>query len=348
MNIEEYNYHLPEELIAQTPLKNRAKSKLLVVKRHEQKVQHEIFENIGKYLKKGDCLVLNNSRVIPVRLFGVKTDTLAKIEILLLHEKGNNVWEALVKPAKRVKVGTEISFGEGKLIATCIEEKEEGARLLKLSYDGILLEVLNELGETPLPPYIRTQLNDPERYQTVYAKEEGSAAAPTAGLHFTKQLLQQLQERGIHIVYVTLHVGLGTFRPISTENITEHKMHAEYFSLSDESAKILNEVKRNKGRIIAVGTTSTRVLETVAQKHHGMFKEESGWTDIYIYPPYEFKAIDGLITNFHLPKSTLLLLISAFAGRDTVFYAYEEAIKHRYRFFSFGDAMFILPKKDDS
>ena len=347
MNIEEYNYELPEELIAQTPLENRSQSKLLLVTRHKKEVAHDVFENIGTYLREGDCLVLNNSRVIPVRLFGVKKETFAKIEILLLHEKGNNVWEALVKPARRVKVGTEISFGDGKLVATCIEEKDEGARLLKLTYDGILLEVLNELGETPLPPYIKTQLEDPKRYQTVYAKEDGSAAAPTAGLHFTKRLLEQMKERGIHIVYVTLHVGLGTFRPISTENIEDHKMHAEYFSLSKSSAKILNQVRKNNGRIIAVGTTSTRVLETVAHKYNGTFKEESGWTDIYIYPPYKFKAIDGLITNFHLPKSTLLLLISAFAGKETVFYAYEEAIKHRYRFFSFGDAMFILPKEDE-
>ena len=348
MNIEQYNYHLPEELIAQTPLEDRTSSKLLVVERHRKEVHHDTFSNVGAYLQTGDCLVINNSRVIPVRLFGVKKDTLAKIELLLLHETKNNEWEALVKPAKRVKVGTEIIFGDGKLIATCIEEKAEGARILKLSFDGILLEVLQELGETPLPPYIKKQVDDPERYQTVYAKEEGSAAAPTAGLHFTEKLLSELKERGVKIVDVTLHVGLGTFRPISSENIEDHHMHAEYYTMSNEAAEILNDVRVRGGRIIAVGTTSTRVLETVAQTNNGIFQASSGWTNIYIYPPYEFLAIDGIITNFHLPKSTLLLLISAFAGKETVFHAYEEAIRNRYRFFSFGDAMFILPKKDET
>ncbi|MBO1003411.1 tRNA preQ1(34) S-adenosylmethionine ribosyltransferase-isomerase QueA [Pseudogracilibacillus auburnensis] len=345
MDMEQYNYHLPNELIAQTPLKDRTSSKLLLLQKGTNKISHDVFSNIGNYVKKGDCIVLNNSRVIPVRLFGSKTDTNAKIEMLLLHEIDNNVWEALVKPARKVKKGTEIMFGEGQLVATCIEEKDEGARLLQLSFDGILLEVLEELGEMPLPPYIKEQLTDQERYQTVYAKEEGSAAAPTAGLHFTTELLSHLEQLGVQIVYITLHVGLGTFRPVTAEHIEEHQMHAEYYSLSKEAAQTLNEVKANNGRIIAVGTTSTRVLETVAKANNGLFKASNGWTDIYIYPPYEFTAIDGLITNFHLPKSTLLLLISAFAGKDAIFNAYEEAIKREYRFFSFGDAMFILPDK---
>lgn len=347
MKMEDYDYQLPEELIAQTPLKNRTASKLLVLDRNNQQIKHDIFSNIINYLKPGDCLVLNNSKVIPVRLFGVKSDTKAKIEILLLHETDKDIWEALVKPAKKVKVGTEIVFGEGKLIATCIEEHKEGGRLLNLKYNGIFLEVLEELGEMPLPPYIKAQLKDSQRYQTVYAKEDGSAAAPTAGLHFTNELLDSIKERGVHIAYVTLHVGLGTFRPVTTETIEEHKMHAEYYHLSEENAKTLNSVKENNGRLIAVGTTSTRVLETIVNKFDGRFVASSGWTDIFIYPPYQFKAIDGLITNFHLPKSTLLLLISALAGRETILLAYEEAIKHRYRFFSFGDAMFIEPKKDE-
>lgn len=344
MNIEEYDYHLPEHLIAQTPLKNRTASKLLLLQRGNEQITHDIFSNVGRYFKKGDCLVLNNSRVIPVRLFGIKKDTKAKIEILLLHENEHNVWEALVKPARKVKVGTEIEFGNGKLTATCLEERPEGARLLKLNYEGILLEVLEELGEMPLPPYIKAQLNDQERYQTVYAKEEGSAAAPTAGLHFTNELLEEIKNIGVEIIYVTLHVGLGTFRPVTVHAIEEHKMHAEYYHLSKEAAETLNDVKKKDGRIIAVGTTSTRVLETVARDNDGQFKESSGWTDIYIYPPYTFQAIDGLITNFHLPKSTLLLLISAFAGKKAIFKSYEEAIRHEYRFFSFGDAMFILPQ----
>lgn len=347
MNIEAYNYDLPEDLIAQTPLENRAASKLLIVHPDAKKneVTHDTFKHLTNYLKKGDCLVLNNSKVIPVRLFGVKVDTKAKIEILLLHEKTNDTWEALVKPARKVKVGTKITFGDGSLMATCIEEKTEGGRVLQLSYEGIFLEVLNELGEMPLPPYIKEQLDDQDRYQTVYAKEEGSAAAPTAGLHFTNELIEQIKEIGVEIVYVTLHVGLGTFRPVTVEEIDEHHMHHEYYELSSEAAKVLNETKQNKGRIIAVGTTSTRVLETVANKYDGRFEESRGWTDIYIYPPYEYKAIDGLITNFHLPKSTLLLLISALAGKDTIFHAYEAAIEHKYRFFSFGDAMFILPQE---
>lgn len=348
MDMNDYDYNLPEELIAQTPLQNRESSKLLVLEPHSNQMQHDVFSNITNYLKKGDCLVLNDSRVIPVRLFGHKKDTLGKIEVLLLHETEEDTWEALVKPAKKVKTGTEIIFGDGQLIATCSAEKDDGARLLKLSYEGIFLEVLDQLGHMPLPPYIKEKLEDKERYQTVYAKEEGSAAAPTAGLHFTKSLLQRVKDMGVEIVYVTLHVGLGTFRPVTVENIEDHHMHSEYYVLSQESANKLNTIKQNEGNIISVGTTSTRVLETVMKDNNGVFQESTGWTDIYIYPPYEYKAIDGLITNFHLPKSSLLLLVSALAGRDTILSAYEEAIKRKYRFFSFGDAMFILPKKDEA
>lgn len=340
MKMENYNYHLPEELIAQTPLTDRTASKLMVLNKESKEITHDIFSNIGTYLKQGDCLVLNNSRVIPVRLYGTKRDTKAKIEILLLHEIEQNIWEALVKPAKKVKIGTVIAFGDGKLLATCIQEKQQGAKLFRLSYKGILLEVLEQLGEMPLPPYIKTELKDDERYQTVYAKENGSAAAPTAGLHFSNELLQHIKSQGVQIVYITLHVGLGTFRPITAEHIEDHQMHAEYYHISEDTAAILNKTRANKGRIISVGTTSTRVLETIANENDA-FQSASGWTDIYIYPPYSFQAIDGLITNFHLPKSTLLLLISAFAGRETVLRAYEEATKQNYRFFSFGDAMFI-------
>lgn len=340
MKMEDYNYHLPEELIAQTPLTDRTASKLMVLNKESKEITHDIFSNIGTYLKQGDCLVLNNSRVIPVRLYGTKRDTKAKIEILLLHEIEQNIWEALVKPAKKVKIGTVIAFGDGKLLATCIQEKQQGAKLFRLSYKGILLEVLEQLGEMPLPPYIKTELKDDERYQTVYAKENGSAAAPTAGLHFSNELLQHIKSQGVQIVYITLHVGLGTFRPITAEHIEDHQMHAEYYHISEDTAAILNKTRANKGRIISVGTTSTRVLETIANENDA-FQSASGWTDIYIYPPYSFQAIDGLITNFHLPKSTLLLLISAFAGRETVLRAYEEATKQNYRFFSFGDAMFI-------
>ena len=347
MNIEAYDYDLPERLIAQTPLENRTSSKLLVLHPEGNDVTHDKFKNITQYLQKGDCLVLNNSKVIPVRLFGVKVETKAKIEILLLHEKTNDEWEALVKPARKIKVGDEISFGDGKLIAKCVEEKEEGGRVLKLSYEGIFLEVLNELGEMPLPPYIKKQLQDDDRYQTVYAKEEGSAAAPTAGLHFTNELLEEVKQMGVKIAYVTLHVGLGTFRPVTVDDVEAHEMHHEYYHLSKETAEILTETKENKGRIIAVGTTSTRVLETVAKEHEEKFAESTGWTDIYIYPPYKFLAVDGLITNFHLPKSTLLLLISALCGKDKVFAAYEAAIQQEYRFFSFGDAMFILPNEKE-
>ena len=347
MKMEDYDYDLPEELIAQTPLLDRTASKLLVWDQANKEIMHRTFTDVTAYLQPGDCLVLNNSRVIPVRLFGVKQETNAKIEILLLHETEKDTWEALVKPAKKVKVGTEIVFGDGRLRAICVEEKDEGARLLQLQYKGILLEVLDQLGEMPLPPYIKAQLNDQERYQTVYAKEEGSAAAPTAGLHFTQELLDKIKQMGVNIAYITLHVGLGTFRPVTVEHMEDHHMHSEYYSMTAETAKILNDTKLNQGKIIAVGTTSTRVLETIARDFANTFQECSGWTDIYIYPPFTFKAIDGLLTNFHLPKSSLLLLISAFAGRENMLAAYEEAIKHKYRFFSFGDAMFILPKRNE-
>lgn len=347
MKMEDYNYYLPEELIAQTPLADRTASKLLIWDPVKEQTSHRTFTDILTYVRAGDCLVLNNSRVMPMRLFGEKADTKAKIEILLLHETKKNVWEALVKPARKIKVGAEIVFGDGRLRAVCVEERAEGARLLELQYDGILLEVLDQLGDMPLPPYIKEQLDDRERYQTVYAKEEGSAAAPTAGLHFTEPLLAAIEKKGVHIVYLTLHVGLGTFRPVTAEHMEDHQMHSEYYSMSEHAASILNQTKAQGGNVIAVGTTSTRVLETVARDNDGLFQASTGWTDIFIYPPYTFQAIDGLLTNFHLPKSSLLLLISAFAGRDNMLAVYEEAIKHEYRFFSFGDAMFILPKRND-
>lgn len=344
MDIEQFEYDLPDDLIAQTPLANRTSSRLLVLEKSSHKLRHDTFANIKKYVKPGDCLVLNDSKVIPVRLFGTKVQTGAKIEILLLHETNEpNEWEALVRPARKIKNGDQIDFGNGTLIATCVEEKEAGGRILQLSYEGVFLQLLDELGEMPLPPYIKETLADKNRYQTVYAKEEGSAAAPTAGLHFTDELLQSLQDYGVQIAYVTLHVGLGTFRPITATSIEDHEMHAEYYYLSQSNAKILNEVKQKGRNIIAVGTTATRVLET-AMAEEATFSERSGWTDIYIYPPYDFKAIDGLITNFHLPKSSLLLLISAFTNKEHIFAAYEAAIERQYRFFSFGDAMFILPE----
>lgn len=343
MNIEDFDFYLPEELIAQTPLKDRTSSRLLVLNRDTKEISHQHFSNITSYLKEGDCLVLNDTRVLPARLFGVKEDTGAKVEVLLLHQQEKDCWETLVKPAKKVKIGTVIVFGEGKIRATCIALKEHGGRLFKLSYNGLLYEILDQLGEMPLPPYIKKQLSEKERYQTVYAKEEGSAAAPTAGLHFTNELLDELKGKGIIITYITLHVGLGTFRPVSAEDITDHKMHAEFYHMTKETAVTLTKVKENRGRIIAVGTTSTRTLETITRDNNGAFVESSGWTDIFIYPPYKFRAIDGLITNFHLPKSTLIMLVSALVDKDSVLHAYELAISERYRFFSFGDAMLILP-----
>jgi len=342
MNIEEFNFELPDELIAQVPLTDRTSSRLLVLNRQTKEVKHDQFQYITNYLKKGDCLVLNDTRVLPARLFGVKKDTGAKIEILLLKQQEEDCWEALVKPAKKVPLGTTIIFGDGELEATCIEVKEHGGRVFKLFYQGILYEVLDELGEMPLPPYIKEQLVDKDRYQTVYAKEQGSAAAPTAGLHFTEEMLAEIKEMGVNIAYITLHVGLGTFRPVSVETIEDHTMHAEFYQMSKETAELLTKTKQNNGKIISVGTTSTRTLETIARDHDGKFVEASGWTDIFIYPPYEFRAIDGLITNFHLPQSTLIMLVSALVDRDSVIKAYEEAVKEKYRFFSFGDAMLII------
>jgi len=342
MEIKDFDFDLPERLIAQTPLKDRTSSRMLVMHQEEEKIEHKHFYDLTSYLKPGDCLVLNNTRVLPARLFGVKEDTGAKVEVLLLHQQEADEWEVLVKPAKKVKEGTRISFGDGKLIAECTELKEHGGRVMQFSYEGIFLEVLESLGEMPLPPYIKEQLPDRERYQTVYSKEEGSAAAPTAGLHFTNELLQEVQDMGVHIAYVTLHVGLGTFRPVSVDTVEEHDMHAEFYHMSQETADLLTNVKEKGGRIISVGTTSTRTLETIARDHDGTFTEASGWTDIFIYPPYQFKAIDGLITNFHLPKSTLIMLVSALAGKEFIMRAYKEAVQEEYRFFSFGDAMLIL------
>src|SRR5690625_86816 len=340
MNIEDFNFDLPEELIAQTPLKDRSASRLLVLNKETKEIAHKQFMNVIDYLRSNDCLVLNDTRVIPARLYGIKKDTGAKIEMLLLHQQEGDQWEVLVKPAKKVKVGTHIRFGDGLLEATCIEEREQGGRIVALSYSGVLFEVLDKLGEMPLPPYIKTTLSEKDRYQTVYAKEEGSAAAPTAGLHFTPELLDAIKEKGIEIVYITLHVGLGTFRPVSVDKIEDHHMHAEYYHMTEQAAQKLNDTRQNKGRIIAVGTTSARTLETIA-RDHDHFVQSSDCTDNSIYPPYQFLAVDGLITNFHLPKSTLTMLVSSLTGIDTMMHAYEEAITERYRFFSFGDAMFI-------
>lgn len=340
MQLEDFDYVLPKELIAQIPLEKRDSSRLLVLDRETGEICHKKFPDILDYMEVGDTLVLNDTKVLPARLIGVKEETHAIIEILLLKDIQEEVWECLVKPAKRVHVGTIVDFGEGKLKAKCIEEKEDGIRLFELCYNGILVEILEELGTMPLPPYIHEKLEDQSRYNTVYAKNLGSAAAPTAGLHFTNELLSRVKEKGVNVVYVTLHVGLGTFRPVMVENIKEHKMHTEYFEMTDDTAKILNETKENGHKIISVGTTSVRTLETVMNRY-GKFKECSGFTDIFIYPGYQFQAIDELITNFHLPKSTLLMLVSAFAGRENVLNAYKEAVKEKYRFFSFGDSMMI-------
>ena len=340
MQTSEYDYDLPENLIAQTPLKNRSASKMLVMDRQTGSLEHKEFTDILDYLNKGDVLVINDTKVIPARLIGTKEETKATIELLLLKEVGDDTWECLSRPFKRLHVGTKISFGDSLLIAEVIEKKEEGMVRIKFSYKGIFLEILEQLGEMPLPPYIHEKLSDKDRYQTVYAKNMGSAAAPTAGLHFTDDLLKKIEEKGIIIAKVTLHVGLGTFRPVEVDDVTKHKMHSEYYQMSEETATILNQAKQENRRIIAVGTTSTRTLETVMQKY-GEFKSCEGTTDIFIYPGFTFQAIDGLITNFHLPKSTLLMLVSAFSKKEYILHAYEEAIKHEYRFFSFGDAMFI-------
>ncbi len=340
MKVEDFDYDLNENLIAQSPIKDRDTSKLLVLDKKTGEIEHKHFYDIIDYLEKGDTLVLNNTKVLPARLIGEKNDTHAVIEVLLLKDLGEDVWECLVKPARRIKVGTIVSFGQGELKAECIKEDNEGIRHFKLIYSGILLEILEHLGTMPLPPYIHEKLEDQSRYQTVYAKEIGSAAAPTAGLHFTKELLKKIEDKGVNIAYVTLHVGLGTFRPVSVDTIEEHKMHSEYYQMTKEVAELLIETKKNNHKIIAVGTTSTRTLETIMTKYNE-FKECSGWTDIFIYPGYKFKAIDNLITNFHLPKSTLVMLVSALAGKDNIMNAYKVAQEEEYRFFSFGDAMLI-------
>ncbi|RFU62774.1 tRNA preQ1(34) S-adenosylmethionine ribosyltransferase-isomerase QueA [Bacillus sp. V59.32b] len=341
MKVELFDFDLPEELIAQVPLENREQSRLMVLDKETGGIRHEVFKDVTKYFQPGDCLVLNDTRVLPARLYGSKEDTGANVEVLLLKQEDGDAWETLVKPAKRVKEGTKIVFGDGQLTASCTGVLEHGGRILDFTYEGIFYEILEELGSMPLPPYIKEQLDDKDRYQTVYAKERGSAAAPTAGLHFTEQLLQEIRDIGVHIAFITLHVGLGTFRPVSADDVDEHEMHAEFYQMTEGTARLLNEVKANGGRIITVGTTSTRTLETIASKHDGLFKEESGWTSIFIFPGYQFKGIDAMITNFHLPKSTLIMLISALAGREHVLHAYETAVKEKYRFFSFGDAMLI-------
>ncbi|GAA0334224.1 tRNA preQ1(34) S-adenosylmethionine ribosyltransferase-isomerase QueA [Bacillus carboniphilus] len=344
MKLEWFDFDLPSELIAQTPLKNRVESRLMVLDKNTGEIEHRTFKDVLEYLHPGDCLVLNDTRVLPARLFGVKEDTGAKVELLLLKEVGDDQWEALVKPGKKVKVGTKVIFGDGILTAECIGSTDFGGRIFKFSYDGIFYEILDQLGEMPLPPYITEQLDDKDRYQTVFAKVEGSAAAPTAGLHFTEELLDQIREKGVHIAFITLHVGLGTFRPVQVEDINEHQMHAEFYQMTEGTAHLLNKVKEDGGKIISVGTTSTRTLETIAQKFNGRFEADSGWTDIFIYPGFTFKGIDGMITNFHLPKSTLIMLVSALANREIVMNAYKEAVQERYRFFSFGDAMLITEK----
>ena len=340
MKVSDFTFDLPEELIAQDPLEDRSSSRLLTLDKNTGEIGHDVFHNIVNYLKPGDCLVLNNTKVIPARLYGVKEGTEAKIEILLLKRKENDIWETLVKPGKKCKVGTKISFGDGLLTGEVIDIVEEGNRLIQFHYDGIFEEILDQLGQMPLPPYITHQLKDKNRYQTVYAKYDGSAAAPTAGLHFTKELLQKVKDMGVDIAEVTLHVGLGTFRPVKVENVLDHHMHSEFYMVSQEAADKINRAKESGHRVIAVGTTSTRTLEAAADEN-GRLHETSGWTEIFIYPGYRFKVIDALITNFHLPQSTLVMLVSALAGREHVLHAYEIAVKERYRFFSFGDAMLI-------
>ncbi|UXR77406.1 MULTISPECIES: tRNA preQ1(34) S-adenosylmethionine ribosyltransferase-isomerase QueA [unclassified Staphylococcus] len=341
MNIEAFDYDLPESLIAQTPLKDRDTSRLLHLDKQTGAVEDLHFKDITKFFKPGDTLVLNDTKVMPARLFGVKVETNAQVEMLMLNQVEGNDWEVLLKPAKRIKVGQSLSFGDGKIIATCVDTLDQGGRIMRLEYEGILQERLDELGEMPLPPYIKERLEDKDRYQTVYAKETGSAAAPTAGLHFTDSLLQELQDMGVRLAFVTLHVGLGTFRPVSVDNIDDHEMHSEYYMMSQETADLLNQTKAEGHRIISVGTTSTRTLETI-RRDHTQFVATSGWTDIFIYPGFEFKAVDGQITNFHLPKSTLVMLVSAFSTRQFVLDAYKHAVKESYRFFSFGDAMIII------
>ena len=340
MRKEDFYFDLPEELIAQDPLEDRSSSRLLVLDKETGKVEHHVFREIIDYLQEGDCLVINDTKVIPARLIGSKIGTDAKIEVLLLKRKENDVWETLVKPGKKAKVGTRISFGDGLLVGEVVDIVEEGNRLLHFEYEGIFEEILDQLGQMPLPPYITHQLEDKNRYQTVYAKHSGSAAAPTAGLHFTPELLKEIEEKGVQIARVTLHVGLGTFRPVKVDNILEHHMHSEFYQIDEEAAEKINRAKESGHRVICVGTTSCRTIESAADKN-GKLHATNGWTEIFIYPGYEFKVLDCLITNFHLPESTLVMLVSALAGREQVLSAYEEAVKEKYRFFSFGDAMFI-------
>ncbi|GLB80546.1 S-adenosylmethionine:tRNA ribosyltransferase-isomerase [Streptococcus alactolyticus] len=341
MNIKDFDFDLPEELIAQTPLEKRDSSKLLVIDRKTHDMVDTHFDHILDELNPGDALVMNNTRVLPARLYGEKPDTHGHVELLLLKNTQGDQWEVLAKPAKRLRVGAKVSFGDGRLTATVKEELDHGGRIVEFDYDGIFLEVLESLGEMPLPPYIHEKLDDPERYQTVYAKENGSAAAPTAGLHFTQDLLEKIEAKGVKLVCLTLHVGLGTFRPVSVDNIDEHEMHSEFYTLSEEAAQTLRDVKAAGGRVVAVGTTSIRTLETIGSKFNGEIKADSGWTNIFIKPGYDFKVVDAFSTNFHLPKSTLVMLVSAFAGREFVLEAYQHAIDQHYRFFSFGDAMFV-------
>lgn len=341
MKVSDFNYNLPEELIAQVPIKDRDKSRLMVLDRKNKTIEDRIFNNILEYLKPGDCLVRNNTKVIPARLYGIKEETQVKVEFLLLKRIENDIWEVMVYPGRRLKIGTKVSFGDGLLKAEILEVLEGGNRKVKFIYQGIFSEILDKIGLMPLPPYIKEKLEDKNRYQTVYAENEGSAAAPTAGLHFTKELLEKVKEKGIEIANVTLHVGIGTFRPVKVENIEEHNMHEEYYYITQEEANKINKAKQNGGRIIAIGTTSCRVLESVANEK-GILKEQEGNTKIFIYPGYKFKCIDGLITNFHLPESTLIMLVSALAGKDYIMQAYNYAVQEKYRFFSFGDAMLII------
>jgi len=340
MELSEFNYDLPKELIAQDPLEDRASSRLLVLHKNTGKTEHRHFRDIAEYLHKGDCLVINDTRVIPARLIGVKEGTGARIEILLLTRKENNVWETLVKPGRKCKIGTVVNFGSGLLKGTVIREVEDGNRLVQFSYEGIFEEILDKLGEMPLPPYIKHKLKDKNRYQTVYAVHNGSAAAPTAGLHFTRELLEQIADMGVDIVHVTLHVGLGTFRPVKEQDVLKHHMHSEYYVVTEDAAAHVNAAREAGHRCICVGTTSCRTLESAADEN-GILHAKSGWTDIFIYPGYRFKIMDALITNFHLPESTLLMLVSAFAGRERILKMYDEAVRERYRFFSFGDACFL-------
>lgn len=341
MNTADFDFDLPEELIAQTPLEKRDASRLLVVDKETGAFSDQHFDQIIDQLQPGDALVMNNTRVLPARLYGIKPETGGHVELLLLKNTKGDDWEVLAKPAKRLRVGAQISFGDGRLTATVVEELDHGGRIVRFGYEGIFLEVLESLGEMPLPPYIHEKLADRERYQTVYAKENGSAAAPTAGLHFTEELLEQIAAKGVKLVYLTLHVGLGTFRPVSVDSLDDHEMHSEFYSLSEEAAQTLRQVKVNGGRVIAVGTTSIRTLETIGSKFQGQIQADSGWTNIFIRPGYNWKIVDAFSTNFHLPKSTLVMLVSAFAGRSLTLEAYEHAIAEHYRFFSFGDAMFI-------